>query len=533
MTSNASRGSQRFRALGCATCVLLFAVLLVAGSSASAEIPPGVSSLTGADVKLVGEAGGQAGFHVAPAGDLDGDGFQDVIVGAWVDGTAAPSAGAVYVVYGPFSGGQINLGDADVKLLGELTGDFAAEGWAGVGDLDADGYDDFVIGAPGRFPPNQPGLPAPGAAYVFYGGQQRLSGTKNLGEAADAKLVGESAVDFAGLAVASATDLDDDGFADLVIGAPRDPGGGSVAGAVYLLYGGVDRLTGTMNLAQADAKLAGAPGDLAGFRLDRAGDVNGDGSEDLGIGAPAQPAFGGSGVASTYVLYGAEQRLSGTTSLAASAARLVGEEPDDRPGLGLTGAGDLDNDGYDDLVVAADLEDTAGLDAGAAYVFYGSQNRLTGTVSLGTADVKLTGEAAGDAAGRDVSIAGDLDDDGFDDLVVGAVGHDAAGPNAGAVYVLYGEASRLSGPLSLSAAPVKLLGEAAGDAAGGAVGPAGDVSDDDTDDLLVGARLNDAGGTDAGAVYVLLGVPEACGKGHDTNGTRPGHEGKHPCDQQQ
>jgi hypothetical protein len=91
----------------------------------------------------------------------------------------------------------------------------------------------------------------------------------------------------------------------------------------------------------------------------------------------------------------------------------------------------------------------------------------------------------------------------------------------------------LSGPLSLSAAPVKLLGEAAGDFAGVAVGPAGDVSDDDTDDLLVGARLNDAGGTDAGAVYVLLGVPEACGHGHDTNTTRPGHEGKHPCDEQQ
>jgi len=243
MTISASRGSRRLRALGWATAVLLSAALLVAGSSAGAEIPFGVSSLVGADVKLVGEPGGQAGFHVAAAGDLDGDGFQDVIVGAWVDSAAAPSAGAAYVVYGPLSGGQVNLGDADAKLLGELTGDFAAEGWAGVGDLDADGYDDFVIGAPGRFPPNQPGLPAPGAAYVFYGREQRLSGTMNLGEAADAKLVGESAVDFAGLAVASATDLDHDGFADLVVSAPRDSGGGSVAGAVYLLYGGADRLS--------------------------------------------------------------------------------------------------------------------------------------------------------------------------------------------------------------------------------------------------------------------------------------------------
>lgn len=503
-------------------------IALVSGSPAGAAIPLGVSSLAGADVKLVGEAGGQAGFHVAPAGDLDADGFQDVIVAAFQDSTIGPAAGAAYVLYGPITPGVINLAEADAKLLAELTGDFAAEGFAGVGDLDGDGFDDFVIGAPGSVP-GQPGLPFPGAAYVFYGGEERLAGTMSLAEA-DAKLAGESILDFAGLSVAGATDLDGDGFDDLVTSGAGNDAAGPQAGAVYVLYGGDDRLSGTVSLAKADAKLVGAQGNLAGFRLDRAGDLDGDGSEDLVIGASAQTGFGGSGVGSTYVFYGSEIRLSGTISLPASAAQLVGEEPDDRPGLGLTGAGDLDNDGYDDLVVAADLEDTAGLDAGAAYVFYGSQNRLTGTVSLGTAAAKLTGEAPGDLAGRDVSIAGDLDDDGFDELVVGAVGHDAAGPNAGAVYVLFGEQSRLSGPRSLSAAAVKLLGEAAGDFAGGAVGPAGDVSDDDTDDLMVGARLNDAGGPDAGAVYILLGVPEACGQGHVTNSDKPGHDRNHPCD---
>ncbi|MGH2528708.1 MAG: hypothetical protein ACRDH0_05135 [Actinomycetota bacterium] len=529
MTAKRKDASTASHRTAWATTIVLTTAFALAPARAGADIPFGVSSLAGADGTLVGEPGGQAGFHVAPAGDLDGDGFQDVIVGAWVDGTAGPSAGAAYVAYGPLTRGQVDLGDADAKLLGELTGDFAGEGWAGVGDLDGDGFDDFVIGAPGRFPPAQPGVPAPGAAYLFYGGKDRLSGNMSLAEA-DAKLVGESNVDFVGLAVATDTDLDDDGLSDLVVGAPRDSAGGSVAGAAYLFYGGEERLSGTISLSEADAKLVGAPGDLAGFRLDRAGDLDGDGSEDLVIGAPAMAGFGGSGAAATYVLYGTTERLSGTVSLSLTAARLVGEELDDRPGLGVAGAGDLDRDGFEDLVLGADLEDTGGLNAGAAYVFYGSQDRLTGTVSLGTADAKLIGEAAGDRAGSDVSIAGDLDDDGFDELVVGAFGHDASGTDAGAAYVFSVEDARLSGLLSLSAASTKLLGEAAGDFAGFAVGPAGDVTDDDTDDLMVGARFNDAGGLDAGAVYVLFGVPEECGKGHEQNNDNPGHGGNHSCD---
>jgi hypothetical protein len=478
----------------------------LAGSSAGALIPPGSSSLASADVKLIGEPTGQTGFHVAPAGDLDADGFEDILVGAFQDPTNGPAAGAAYILYGPVTPGPMNLEqDADAKLLGELTGDFAAEGFAGVGDMDDDGFDDFVIGAPGRFPPSQPGVPAPGAAYLFYGGGERLSGTMSLARA-DAKLVGESNVDFAGLAVASASDLDGDGREDLVVSAPRDPQEGPASGAVYILYGTRKRLSGTMSLADADAKLLGRKGDLAGFRLDRAGDLDGDGSEDLVIGAPASVGFGGSGDPATYILYGTTKRLKRTIELPDVAARLEGEEPDDRPGFGMAGAGDLDGDGVDDLVVGADLEDTGGTNAGAIYVFYGRKAHLTDTVSLGTADAKLTGEVAGDRAGFDVSIAGDLDGDGFDELVVGAFGHDAAATDAGAVYVFFGDETRLSGVVALSTAPTKLLGEAAGDFAGFAVGQAGDVNDDESDDLMVGAMSADAGGTNSGTVYIPFGA---------------------------
>jgi hypothetical protein len=391
--------------------------------------------------------------------------------------------------------------------------------------LDGDGFDDFAIGAPGSLP-GQPGVPFPGAAYVFYGSENRLGGTMSLADA-DAKLLGESVLDLAGLSIAGATDLDDDGFDDLVLSGSGNDAAGVSAGAVYVLYGGQDRLNGPVSLADANAKLVGAPGDVAGFRLDRAGDLDGDGAQDLVIGAPAQPSIGGSGASSAYVLYGSGARLSGTIALPASAARLVGEEPDDRPGFGLAGAGDLDDDGYDDLIVGADMEDAAGTNAGAAYLFYGAEDRLTDTVGLGTADAKLTGEAAGDRAGLDVTIAGRLDGDPFDDLVIGAFGHGAV---AGAAYVFFGGKPRLNGSLSLGAADAKLLGEAPNDFAGFAVGPAGDVNADDRADLMIGAMQNDAGGLNAGAVYVLFGDKRVCGQGHAEAEDEPEEDGTHPCD---
>jgi hypothetical protein len=513
------------------TCnAVAFVVLGFSAVTASAEIPSGTSSLDTADIRLVGDVAEQeVGFHVEAAGDLDDDGFEDIIVGAYRDPTIGPAAGAAYVIYGPVTPGAIDLADADAKLEAELTGDFAAEGFAGAMDLDDDGFDDFVIGAPGRFPPAQPGLPAPGAVYVFYGGEQRLAGTMSLA-AADAKLVGESAVDFAGLAVAGPTDLDDDGFDDLVTSASLDDAGGAAAGAVYVLYGSEQRLTGTMSLARSDAKLVGASGEVAGFRLDRAGDIDDDGAEDLLVGAPAITGFGGSGTGSTYLIYGPRNRLAGTISLPTIAVRFVGEEPDDRPGIGLTGAGDVDDDGLDDLVLGTDLEDTAGTSAGSAYLFYGSEERLTGIVNIGTADAKLVGQAAGDQAGLDVTIPGDLNRDGFDDFVIGAGSHDAAGIDAGAAYVFLGGEHRLTGALDLASAHAKLLGEAPGDLTGQALGPAGDVNDDRVDDLMIGARRNDAGGINAGTVYVLLGERSKCGRGHAKNHDKPGHRGKHPCD---
>ena len=173
--------------------------------------------------------------------------------------------------------------------------------------------------------------------------------------------------------------------------------------------------------------------DHSGYISGLGGDVDGDGYDDVFIGAP-QNDFGGSNAGAAYLLYGPVEAGAG---LVDAEATIVGEAVEDWAGYSISHAGDLNGDGSGDVLIGAYGNDAGGSNAGAAYILCGP---VFGAVDLATADAKLVGEEAEDYAGINVSSAGDVDADGYDDVLVGAWGNDVGGSLAGAVYLLYGGA---------------------------------------------------------------------------------------------
>ena len=245
---------------------------------------------------------------------------------------------------------------------------------------------------------------------------------------------------------------------------------------------------GESSVADGDAIFQGeAEGDQAGGYGVGGADFDGDGYGDIAIGARE----GGSGG----IVYLVAGPVSGTVDLGTADHELLAEHSADRFGRSLTPA-DTDGDGYADLLVVATHEDSGGTNAGAAYLFRGP---LT-SMQAADADAKILAEDGSDHMG-DVDAA-DFDGDGADDFLIAAQYNNAGGTKAGAVYIVSGT---LTGNLDLSSASTKFVGEEAGDEAGSSLRAAGDTDGDGNEDILVGARFNDNGASNAGSTYLLLG----------------------------
>jgi hypothetical protein len=344
-------------------------------------------------------AGDQFGISVSGAGDVNGDGFDDLIVGARLDDNNGVDSGSARV----FSGAT---GAILYTFNGDSAGDEFGFSVSGAGDVDGDGFDDFVVGA---WLDDNNG-PDSGSARVFSGATGAVLYTFN----------GDSAVDQFGVSVSGAGDVDGDGFDDLIVGARFDDNNGGDSGSARVFSGATGAILYTFNGDSA--------GDEFGYSVSGAGDVDGDGVDDLIVGAFADDNNGPRS--------GSARVFSGATG--AILYTFNGDSAVDQFGVSVSGAGDVNNDGFDDLIVGALTDDNNGFNSGSARVFSGATGAILYT---------FNGDSAGDQFGISASGAGDVNNDGFDDLIVGAFLDDNNGTDSGSARVF------LSVPLPSAPAP--------------------------------------------------------------------------------
>jgi hypothetical protein len=453
------------------------------------------------------------GYSVSNAGDVNGDGLDDLLVGS-LSGSGV-NVTQSYVVFGKLNTTAVDLtsvalGVGGFRITSENQG-AAGQSLSAIGDINGDGLADVLVGDPTL---DQSTGSDFGRSYVVYG--KKTTEAVSLANVAAGTggfaLTGSNVLARTGFSVAGAGDINADGYADLLLTSSN--------GFVYVVFGKANN--SSLNMASIAAGTGGyvitaPPSDAninAGVNVSSAGDVNGDGFADLIFGNPAA-SVGNNGVAgNAYIVFGKAtntQQSHSDIGNGMGGFMVTSDVNSEQLGGSVSGAGDVNGDGLADVIIGASFASPNGkIRAGKSYVVFGKTNNTTPvkasdlTNGMGGGFV-INGETAADSSGFDVSNAGDVNGDGLADLLVSAYINDPNGvTDAGRAYVVYGKATTAAVELSEIAkgnGGFAINGGTSNDYLGWSVSAAGDVNGDGLADLLMGiGRLGNGG-----RAYVVLG----------------------------
>lgn len=417
-------------------------------------------------------------------------------------------------------------GTRGYAMNGEAPGDLSGDTVSWAGDVNGDGTNDILIAAPWADTPN--GASETGVTYVVFGGDDldspvelgQLNGTNGFA------IYGINEDDFSGRGVIGLGDINGDPFDDILIGADKaDPEGREDAGQAYVIFGS-DTFPTSMALSDINGTNGFAingvdPGDRLGWSVGGGGDINGDGVPDIVLGAFGADPSGVDNAGATYIIFGFGHSnyphpLDLSVLNGADGFVIEGASPTDESGFSVAIAGDFNDDGKDDLVIGTQFGDPSGReDAGISYLVYGREAGELPPLRLADLDgidgFAINGITEFDWMGHDVNAAGDVNHDGYADIVIGAFGIDPMGEsNGGGAYVVFGRPDNVGPAFELSTLNglngFVIAGTQAHDHAGNAVSGVGDINSDSVDDILLGAHWADPAGKEkAGAAYIIYG----------------------------
>jgi len=414
------------------------------------------------------QANAHFGWSVALAGDVNGDGYADVIVGAPDNDDTNDNEGSAYVWYGHASGISSTRDWNDQGLFEDA---FFGKSVATAGDVNGDGYSDIIVGAPGR-------ASAAGKAFIYHGGPdgpQVTAGWTKTGERADANF---------GFSVSTAGDVNGDGYADVIIGAPYWDEGQTNEGKVHVYHGSA----GGLLTSPAWHKQGDQVSAWFGYSVGWAGDVNGDGYDDVIVGAPYYDYQGEVNEGMAWIYRGSSTGLVG-----APYWQKDSDQAEAHFGWSVAGAGDVNGDGYADVIVGAPDYNHALDDEGMAWVYHGSASGVHTTP-----DWDYDSNQVDARLGYSVASAGDVNRDGYSDVIVGApYWEDDANANEGRAWVFHGSRAGLKDVEDWHAESNFFNGQL-----GFSVASAGDVNGDGYSEVIIGSPYHD---DSRGRVWVYHG----------------------------
>ena len=412
------------------------------------------------------------GMSVASAGDVNGDGYSDVIVGAYSYDNGESNEGAVFVYHGAAEGiGTI----ASVQIESNKGSTHLGNSVAGAGDVNGDGYSDIIVAASNY----DNGQYSEGVVFVYHGSANGISMVPTTLLELNIAFLGF------GSTIASAGDVNGDGYADVIIGAVDYENGENNEGAIFIFHGsssGLNLVPAAMvESNQAHSEFSNA---IAG-----AGDVNGDGYADVIVGAN----FYDNGEASegvAFIYYGSSSGINTASPIMIESNQAYSEF-----GNAVAGAGDVNGDGYADVIVGALLYDNGETNEGVAHVYYGSPSGIHLGIFTRIESNQIIANF-----GYSVASAGDVNGDGFADVIVGAYLYDNGESNEGAAFIFHGSSG------GINTTPSALIESNQVSAFyGSSVASAGDVNGDGYADVIVGAYRYDNGQSDEGVSFVYHG----------------------------